>query len=332
MMVNPFNLAREAEGLSRVGVTDAFERLAIDKRSIVVTPIHVAANRLRELVRGDGRHGSCGQGVGEAMWDALNKRVIRVGDLSSPDLADKLLAMLRAKQSELAQILRKLDPDLPDRGILDEPDNLFSLAEDYADFVERVRIVDHRHLHDLHEQGVVIYEGAQGVLLDQDHGFHPHTTWARTTYANANALIRPNLFANEWETIGVLRAYSTRHGPGPFPTEDTELELPDATNGRNRWQGSWRVGHFDAVLSRYAIAATGPVSGLALTCLDRIGDEWDLCSEYHYEGSLPDLKAYFELRGRRTITGLKVSPYLASHAHTEALTNRLVDCRPFYTT
>lgn len=348
MLVNPLNLYTEEEHLRNVGVTDALERLAVDERALVITPFHKAANQIREIARGLQRHGSCGQGIGEAVSDALAGRALRVGDLRDKGLRQKLLAIQEAKMRELDPIYEMLedraleqvmitgDPpgdatDAPKRWMLEDPAYIDTVLDGYEAFVDQVRIVDSNHLQALHDEGSVIYEGAQGVLLDQDYGFHPYTTWARTTYANATELIKPILFAKDWMTLGVLRAYGTRHGPGPFPTEDLALDLPDAVNDLNRWQGSWRLGHFDPLLARYAIAASGGIDGIALTCLDRI-ETLKLCTSYDYDGTLPDLAAYFARSTTGGFTDLRVGKHLDSHAHAEALTSRLIDCKPQYAT
>ncbi|WP_250980050.1 adenylosuccinate synthetase [Streptomyces sp. RKAG293] len=112
--------------------------------------------------------------------------------------------------------------------------------------------------------------GAQGVLLDEWHGFHPYTTWSTTTFANAETLLAEAGGAGTALRLGVVRTYTTRHGPGPLVTEDPELarELPEPHNGHGRWQGAFRTGHFDAVAHAYAVEVCGGVDALAVTHLD----------------------------------------------------------------
>ncbi len=157
---------------------------------------------------------------------------------------------------------------------------------------------------------------AQGVLLDEWHGFHPYTTWSTTTFANAETLLAE---AGASATrLGVLRAYATRHGPGPFVTEDPALtaDLPDRHNGTGRWQGAFRVGHLDAVALRYALDAAGGADGLAVTHLD-------------VAGARPDLRVCraYDLDGERTERLEAGPPDLDRQA---ALTRRLLRARPVY--
>ncbi|HEU4534990.1 MAG TPA: adenylosuccinate synthetase, partial [Polyangiaceae bacterium] len=120
--------------------------------------------------------------------------------------------------------------------------------------------------------GAVVFEGAQGVLLDEWSGFHPHTTWSTCTFERALDLLRACGFEGEIARVGVLRAYATRHGAGPFPTEDPALaaRLPEPHNATGPWQGDFRRGWPDFALLRYALAACGGADALALTHLDAL--------------------------------------------------------------
>jgi adenylosuccinate synthase len=172
-------------------------------------------------------------------------------------------------------------------------------------------------LRTLLRRGPVVFEGAQGVLLDEWLGFHPYTTWSTTTFANAEELLAEASARSGARRLGVLRTYATRHGPGPFVTEDPALTaaLPDRHNGYGRWQGGLRVGHFDAVATRYALEVCGGADGLALTHLDVAEARSDLriCRAY-------------ELDGRR-VERLPPGPP-RDLAWQEALTRRLLHARP----
>jgi adenylosuccinate synthase len=152
-------------------------------------------------------------------------------------------------------------------------------------FVARVRIVGDDVVAVALAGGErVIFEGAQGVLLDEDWGFHPYTTWSRCTFANARELLERVCPGEPLFRLGVARIYAHRHGPGPLPTESAELaaSLDEPHNLRGPWQGPFRVGWPDLVLARYAFAATGGIDGLALTHLDglqRVTD-WRLADSY----------------------------------------------------
>jgi adenylosuccinate synthase len=154
-----------------------------------------------------------------------------------------------------------------------------------AAFAGSVAIVDgDRTRRELLGRGRCVFEGAQGVLLDEWFGWHPHTTWSTTTFANAAEL----LGGRDAVRLGVVRTYTTRHGAGPHPTEDAALaaDLPEPHNGADGLQGTFRRGHFDAVAHRYAVAVAGGVDALALTHLDAPGraPELGICTAYR----LPD--------------------------------------------
>lgn len=258
MLVEPLALAAEAEHLAELGVGDAFDRLTVDGQALLTTPWHRAANRVRERARGAGRHGSCGMGVGETAAYALAHphQAPTVGDCLRPRvLADKLTVLARRLEAEL--------------GPLDAPP-VAEVVTVFGQFATAARVVDGGHLGGLLDRGPVVFEGAQGVLLDEWAGFHPYTTWSTTTFGNAEALLAEHGHAGRGYRLGVVRTYTTRHGAGPLPAEDAVLaaRLPEPHNGSGLWQGAFRVGHFDAVAHRYAMAACGGADGLAVTHVD----------------------------------------------------------------
>jgi adenylosuccinate synthase len=271
MLVDPLALAAEAAHLASVGVGDILSRLTIDRDALLTTPYHRAANRARERARGQDRHGSCGMGIGETARYALENpgEAPRAADCSAPRTLARKLARLR---DGLAAELGPLDaPDVPD------------VCDAYRAFAACVALVDAGYLRRLLRAGPVVFEGAQGILLDEWHGFHPYTTWSTTTFANAETLL-----AEAGETairLGVVRSYLTRHGPGPFVTEDPTLELPEPHNRHGDWQGAFRAGHLDAVALRYAIEIAGGVDALAVTHLDTAArSPLRLCRSYQAGG------------------------------------------------
>ncbi|XVU23486.1 adenylosuccinate synthetase [Actinoplanes sp. CA-054009] len=257
MVVDP--LALSAEALSLDG---AFELLTVDGDALLATPWHRAANRRREAERGGSRHGSCGMGVGETMaYASEHADAPRVSDTRSRP-------RLRRLFTRLADELGPIDAPLDD------------VVEAFALFASTVSIVDGRHTRKLLSEGPCVFEGAQGVLLDEWRGWHPHTTWSTTTFGNVAEL------CGSFKRLGVVRTYTTRHGAGPFVTADESLSLPEAHNGTGEWQGAFRVGHFDAVAHRYAVEVAGGVDGLAVTHLDAPGRCGALraCTSYDMDG------------------------------------------------
>jgi adenylosuccinate synthase len=254
MLVDPLALAAEAAHLASAGVGDALDRLTVDRDALLTTPYHQAANRARELARGHERHGSCGMGIGETARYALE----------NPDDAPRAADCTAPRR--LARSLRRLRNRLADELGFGEGPDLAGLCDAYRAFAARVALVDGGYLGGLLRAGPVVFEGAQGVLLDEWRGFHPYTTWSTTTFANAETLL-----AEAGQTavrLGVVRCYMTRHGPGPFVTEDPTLEIPEPHNQNGAWQGAFRTGHFDAVALRYAVEVSGGVDAVALTHLD----------------------------------------------------------------
>ena len=258
VVVDPLALAAEALALG-----NPFHLLTIDGDALLATPWHRAANQARERRRGGARHGSCGMGIGQTMEYALsNADAPRVADVLSP-------ARLRARLAAVRDALGPLDaPPLDD------------VVDAFLAFGRVVSIVDSSHGDRLLARGRCVFEGAQGVLLDEWLGWHPYTTWSTTTFANVAALC-PSV-----ERLGVVRAYTTRHGAGPLVTE-APLDLPEAHNGVGQWQGAFRVGHFDAVAHRYAAEVAGGVDGLAITHLDAPprAPGLRICTSYDLDGA-----------------------------------------------
>jgi adenylosuccinate synthase len=290
MMVDPLALVAEADHLAAVGAGDALDRLTVDRDAPLTTPYHRAANRARSTAV---RHGSCGMGIGETAAYALAcDDAPRVGDCHSPARLRRRLARLR-------------DRLFDELGPLDVPD-VSDCAAAFGAFASRVRITGDGFLPALLRRGPVVFEGAQGVLLDERFGFHPYTTWSTTTFANATTLLAEA--GTSARRLGVTRAYLTRHGPGPFVTEDATLERPEPHNRRGPWQGAFRTGHLDAVALRYALEVSGGADELAVTHLDAPAPL--ICTAYDI--------------------GSRITP-AADLPGQARLTDRLLTARPRYT-
>lgn len=264
MLVNPAALLNEHQHLASVGVTDIFERTFVDSRALVTTPWHIVLNRLKEAERGDGRHGSCGMGIGETVADSLERpEAIVVGDLLKCDLYNRLentLTALCQKYPRFSDVLRR--------------NTIVSALARMQLFCDMATIVTANEAATLIKTSHCAFEGAQGVLLDQDFGVQPHTTWSKTTDANALALLKEAGVTASPIRIGVTRWFMTRHGAGPFATEDSELEklIADDDNGTGEFQGVFRVGRLDRGLLRHAISVNNGIDYLAVTHLDKAKD------------------------------------------------------------
>ncbi len=310
MLVDPFAMENEAEHLKQIGVPDVFARTYVDPEALLVTPYHKLANRLKEMGRVT-RHGSCGMGIGETRSYSLcyPETAPRINDLRDlGKLADKLEMLRQIKCHEIAATLDDTHPS---------PDELARFETDWRTFESESllgRCLDrYQRVANLLQIGrweplpthfTIIFEGAQGVLLDQDYGFPPHNTWTDCTFNNALVLLQESHFTGAIERIGVLRPYATRHGAGPFVTEGIPEDFPaDPYNIYGEWQGRFRVGEFDAVATRYALAVIGGVDKIIMTCCDQLPrlDHAAVVSTYH----LPDAPADLFVRGGESVSDIR---------------------------
>jgi adenylosuccinate synthase len=340
-LLNPLAMLAEARALGAQGLHDAFARTAIDRRALVTSPFQVAANRIRELARGAAHHGSCGMGIGETMsdWLAFGDEVLLAGDLDQRERTLKKLRFLR--ECKLAQ----LDGLLSEHGerpeirrevqVFHDPDFIDLTAGVYQRFAEGIALVDEAYLRKLCSRpGTLLFEGAQGALLDEWYGFYPYSTWSTTTFRNAETLLDEGGYDGHRFRLGVTRAYATRHGAGPFVSESQALTrmLPDRQNQDNPWQHNFRVGHLDLVALRYALGATGPLDGLAVTNLDRLAElpAWYTCGRYRYSGRADDLEVFF-VRQEGDITDIRLPADPTDLARQEQLTALLFEVQPVLT-
>lgn len=317
-LFNPLNLIKEEGGLRTIGVTNAFDRFSIAKSARVITPFHVEANRSRELSRGDAPHGSCAQGIGETMmgWLAEPEMTVYACDLWDLSTLRYKLAFWRDyKRAEIEAMGQTPDPSTF------SADN--RLIDTYASVMTRLTTKITLHGDDFVRTQLgnrpVIFEGAQGVLLDERFGFHPHTTWSTTTAHNAFDLIGD---FDDVETIGIMRSYMIRHGQGPLVTHNPELAFEEPHNYDHSPQGSFRQGHLDIVALRYAVDVVGCLDSLAVTHCDRIEDVSDVCTAYSRR---------FEplCDGFQVIERLSVGD-IADRKHQEALTDIAFNSIPTY--
>jgi adenylosuccinate synthase len=326
MKVDPLNMLVENEALQTIGITDAFQRTTIDRLTPIITPFHKMLNRLREQARGDARHGSCGLGIGELQSDIeAGRPYLRAGDLDTPALLRHTLRLIQQQKLEQVRKLDTLADPIGAAEMFTSPLTIDLLIRQYHNWLTSgITTVDGRdYLGCALDAAPVIFEGAQGILLDEDYGFHPYTTWSKTTTAHAETLLHEAGYSDHITRLGILRAYMTRHGPGPLVTENKRLTdfLPDTHNTFGEWQGDFRVGMPDLVMARYAIEANRGIDELAITNIDRWAavTNKELCIAY----DLPDWPFATRIVARpggakRTIE------------KQETLTQSLLDTEPVY--
>ncbi len=287
MVVNPVNLVAELDRLSEQGVDISPERLVLSTRAHIITAGHIALDGAAEAERGAGKIGTTLRGIGPAYMDKTGRRGIRAGQMATPDTFAAALTKHTAS----------VNSDLARRGA--ETLDVNKVVADYAAAAERLR----PYLQDtteylytrLRDGATVLCEGAQGTLLDIDHGSYPFVTSSSPTAGGAltGLGIGPR---DVTRVVGVAKAFSTRVGSGPMPTE-LEGELADRLRGtgENFWDefGTTtgrprRCGWLDAVLLRYAAQVNG-FTELVLTKLDilcgfeelKIAVAYDIDGERH---------------------------------------------------
>jgi adenylosuccinate synthase len=329
MLVDPFSLYVEEKALRKVGITDGYKRLFIDNDCLVITPFHKIVGRMREVVL---RYGSCGLGVGETVNDSKvwTSKSLRIKDI--PDGA-----LLRYKLNFISKVKKDQAEQLADQynskriyDLLKWISNITvnDMVEEYRKMISKINVGDFSSIDD----ECTIFEGAQGVLLDIDYGFWPYVTKTKTTFDNAYKLIDDKGFGK----VGVIRAYYTRHGMGPFVSEDKQLTfiVQDPHNGFNEWQQDFRLGWFDTVATRYSINILGGLDSIALTNLDRLNCFKDIkvCTAYEYYGKddIDDFFDYEVISGRKIIHDIKVQepPDIKRQYR---LKNLLYNCKPVFT-
>lgn len=280
VVIDPEALLAEMDRVRGQGLDVSPANLRIAENATLILPVHGALDRAREAARGDRRIGTTGRGIGPAYEDKVARRAVRVCDLAEPDtLSDKLDELLLHHNT----LLRGLGAEPFEKAAL--LDRLLQLAPLILPHAEPVW----ERLDEARRAGRrVLFEGAQAVMLDVDHGTYPFVTSSNTIAATAAAGSGVGPAAVGF-VLGIAKAYTTRVGAGPFPTElhdDTGRLLGarghefGTVTGRPR-----RCGWFDAVLVRQAVKVAG-INGLALTKLDVLDGvaELRICVGYDIGG------------------------------------------------
>ncbi|GBR47253.1 adenylosuccinate synthase [Neokomagataea thailandica] len=280
VVVDPHALMTEIDRVSAQGLVVNPETLWIAETAPLILPVHGALDRAREAARGEHKIGTTGRGIGPAYEDKVARRALRICDLSEPETLDwkldelllhhnTLLAGLGADTFSKEEIKAWLAEIAP---------RLLSFACPVWDRLDEARRAGRR----------ILFEGAQAVMLDVDHGTYPYVTSSNTIAAVAasGSGVGPSSIGF---VLGIAKAYTTRVGEGPFPTElhdDIGRTIGErghefgTVTGRSR-----RCGWFDAVMVRRA-CRVGGVSGIALTKLDILDglDEISICTGYELDG------------------------------------------------
>jgi adenylosuccinate synthase len=284
VVIDPWALAAEIDKLAGQGVKVSRDNLRIAGNATLILPLHRELDQLREAAAGSAKIGTTGRGIGPAYEDKVGRRAIRVNDLAdlttiAPKI-DRLLAHHNALRRGLGQ------PELNAADLLAQLAEIAPRILPYADAVWAL-------LDDMKREGKrILFEGAQGILLDIDHGTYPYVTSSNTVagQAAAGSGLGPNSISY---VLGIAKAYTTRVGSGPFPTEQ-ENEVGEYIGQRGHEFGTVtgrkrRCGWFDAMLVRQAIKTSG-IDGIALTKLDVLDglDEIKVGVGYELDGKRID--------------------------------------------
>ena len=284
VVIDPWALLAEIEKLGRQGVVVTPEKLRLAENAVVILPFYGQIDVARDEARGERRIGTTGRGIGIAYEDKVARRAIRVCDLTDADTlrekVDELLhhhnAVLRghgAAEVERAPLLAALEEIGP---------RIAPFVDSVWDRLEAARRAGQR----------ILFEGAQGAMLDIDHGTYPFVTSSNTV--SASAAVGSGLGPGSvGYVLGITKAYTTRVGAGPFPTEQ-DNEIGRTLGERGKEFGvvtgrARRCGWFDAVMVRQAVTVGG-IDGIALTKLDILDgfSEVKICVGYRYQGRTYD--------------------------------------------
>ncbi len=284
VVIDPWALQEEIDAVKAQGVEITNERLRIAENATLILPLHQELDALREKAAGKGKIGTTKRGIGPAYEDKVGRRAIRAMDLLNlkalPAKIERLLTHHNALRRGLGE---------PELSVDDVLNPLEKIAPMIGPYVEPVwQLLDNQR----RAGKRILFEGAQGVLLDVDHGTYPFVTSSHTVSAQAASGCGIGPTAIDY-VLGITKAYTTRVGMGPFPTE-LENEIGQRLGERGHEFGTVtgrqrRCGWFDACLVRQTIKVAG-ITGIALTKLDVLDgfEELKICTGYQIEGQIYD--------------------------------------------
>jgi adenylosuccinate synthase len=284
VVVDPWHLVGEIEALRARGIEIGPHNLKIAENATLILPLHRELDQLREAAAGERRIGTTGRGIGPAYEDKVGRRAIRMQDLKNPATLGEKIDRLLVHHNALRRGLD--EAEIKKAALLAELKEIAPKVLPYVDIVwsllDRERRAGKR----------ILFEGAQGALLDVDHGTYPYVTSSNTVAAQAatGAGVGPGALSY---VLGLAKAYTTRVGSGPFPTELTDADGErlgergqefGVNTGRKR-----RCGWFDAALVRQVVKVVG-IDGIALTKLDVLDGfaEIKVCVAYELDGQRID--------------------------------------------
>lgn len=287
VVLSPSALLKELGELEEAGI-DARSRMGISESCTVILPYHVALDQAREIARGKKAIGTTGRGIGPAYEDKVSRRGIRLGEMMDEQhFAERLREVMDYHNFSLEHLFKQDTVDY--QQVLDEG---LAQAAQMKDMLTDVPGM----LHEMRRQGKsVMFEGAQGALLDIDHGTYPYVTSSNTT--SGGAATGTGIGPRELDYIlGIVKAYTTRVGAGPFPTELAEGDKDGdylgvkghefgATTGRKR-----RCGWLDTVALRRSLQINS-VTGICITKLDVLDgmETLKICVAYEFDGKEVDI-------------------------------------------
>ncbi len=284
VVVDPWALIREIEAIRQKGVDVTPQCLRLADNATLILPSHAEIDRAREEARGANRIGTTGRGIGPAYEDKVGRRAIRVCDLAEPESLAERLDQLLLHHNALLRGLGAAEVEAKPllAALLEVAPKVLPYADQVWQRLDEARRAGRR----------ILFEGAQGVMLDVDHGTYPFVTSSHTHpgQAAAGAGLGP---AAVGYVLGITKAYTTRVGSGPFPTELTD-EIGQLLGARGKEFGvvtgrKRRCGWFDAVMVRQAVKVAG-IAGIALTKLDVLDGfkEIKVCTGYRHHGAALD--------------------------------------------
>ncbi len=280
VVVDPWHFVAEIDKLAQQGVKVTPDTLRVANHAVLILPLHRDLDGWREDVPGVIRIGTTRRGIGPAYEDKVGRRAIRVGDLSEPEVLERKVDTLLAHHNALRQGLGRdlVSRDALLKELLDIAPKILPFAEDVWERLDGLRRGGKR----------ILFEGAQATMLDIDHGTYPYVTSSNTVAAQA--MIGSGLGnGSVGYVLGIAKAYTTRVGDGPFPTELFDA-IGDGLQQRGHEYGvntgrKRRCGWFDAVMVRQAVKLNG-MDGVALTKLDVLDgmSEVKVCTAYKLGG------------------------------------------------